>query len=524
MTQSPWREILFKPEKRLIVLFGLGVGLTPLAPALLILYLTRHWLGALSAAFFLSFLLAGVGLRKESTTWLTVASIPYWLLVFLTQIILFPVAWMMNPVFCTMAIILSIAALASRFYLPLASIVPIIGFSSMIVLTAVDMIPASLKIVLGVAALGLVGAAVLIWFARHRAFARLGGLMIALFVFNMMTFPRGFMNYKVPFPGDLAKVLSQPGIEAIYTYADPRIASLLPSQIMFMARVPQTNSYILGPHDPFKKLYLLHPGDPPLLKSLDFGGRGGDNCVFDPDDNSAFYILGRDSLHRVSTNPLRITDTLELGYSIMPLSYLRYDHKNDALIAVRTLTDKIFVIDRRSLTVLRQLPFPTGTIVKNAWLDATHGKLFVTGNSIIGWKMIVYDTTTWTVIHENHWFSPSIFNFIIDPQGRKGYLGSILAGFVYVIDLDSLEVLESFFLGIGTRGFNFDPLRRLFIATSQFDGRLHIYDVDKRTFVAHPFIGKRGRWNVVDLESRRWFLTSSVGGFAIDPELLLSEQ
>ncbi len=519
MIQSPWQEMLFKPGKRLIVLFGLGVGLTPLAPAILILYLTRPWLGVLSAIIFLSFLLAGVGLRKQSTPGLTVASIPYWLLVFIAQIILAPVAWMMNPAFCAVAIVVGLAALASRFYLPLASIAPIVGYVLMTALTTVDMIPASATIVLTIATLGFVGTGVLIWLARRGAFVRLSGLLIALFVFNMMTFPRGFMNYKVTFPGDLKKVLAQPGIEAVYTYADPKIAAVVPPQIMFMARVPHTDNYILGPHDPFKKLYLLRPGDPPQLQSLDFGGRGGDNCVFAPDDSSIFYLLGRDSLHRVSTNPLRITDTLDLGYSIMPLSILKLNRETDQFLIGRVGTQYIQNIDRQTLTVRASYSNPDWMFLTDAWIDPVGHQVLLIGCDLTGLVIVSLDMTTLTEKRKSHWPASWISQMIIDPVGRRAYVGSYLGGFVHILDLDSLEHHGKFYLEPGIRSLNFDAQRRWLLAAGHYSGYEFVYDIDRQEIVDKLFLGKRVRWVCVDAISGKWQATSSIGGFEIDPKI-----
>jgi len=91
------------------------------------------------------------------------------------------------------------------------------------------------------------------------------------------------------------------------------------------------------------------------------------------------------------------------------------------------------------------------------------------------------------------------------------------------VDLDTLKKLDFFHLDIGIYSMNFDTKRRMLLAASHFVGRILAYDVDRQVVAGSLFLGKRVRWIDVDDQNGKWCVTSSVGGFGIDPEEFMKQ-
>jgi len=502
----------------------MAVAAVPAGPPIFLAYLTRPWLGIVLGASCLLFLFLGVGLRKKPTRRLKILSVSFWSFVLAAQIFFAPAGWAMNPDWFFAALILASLAVIPKIGKRLSSFVPVSSVVLASAFTARDVAASSREAVLLAAGVGIAATLATGWLAHRRVFSGLSGLAIALFALNLMVYPRGLISFSVPFPRDVERVLTQPGVRAVYTYRDPTIRDTLPSEVMFLSRVPGTRSYVLGPHDPYTELFLFSPDDGPRSVAIPLGGRAGNNCFFDPEDPSLVYVLGRDDLLRIATDPPGISATLDLGYSLMPLSHLRYDRDDDAFLAARAITRGVYVIDRKSMKVLRSFTLPPWETLSDVWYDPAGNQIFIAGLCPGGWALSTYDKKTLKRKRNVYWPFDWVYESTIDPKGRKAYLASHIWGVVRVLDLDTLETVGRFRLETGLRGLNFDPERRWVLLSSFYEGRLFVYDPARGEVLGSLFLGKRVRWVETDSENGKWYATSSAGGFEIDPEVAFNRK
>lgn len=517
INKSPLGEILQVPGRRLHALAGIIVCSVPLGPCIFLLYITRPWLGIGAGALCLALLLAGVGLKGKPATWVTVMAAPFWVVVFIAQVIFSPVGWIMNPTFFVLTLVLSGLALETRFVPRMRSNVPVVAVLVLSAFVVKDMMGVSWRASALSALIGAAAVIATIWSAKEKVFSRQSSIMITLFILNIMVYPRAILSFTRTFPLEENRVLSQPGIRTIYDYSNPQEGKRIPSQVMFMARVPGTETYILGPHDPYNELLFLTAGRLGFTGRLQLDGRGGDNCIFDPEDPTVAYVLGRQIFYRVTSSPPRIINSVDLGYSLTPLSILRFNRESNEFLVGRPFVREIFLVDRDSLKVRRTLNPPLRSVIIDAWFDPIGHQILLCAYDPTGWLVSTYNADTLEREKTRHLVGNPLYISTVDSVGRRAYLGSAMTGRVYVLDLDTLSIVRSFYVEVGIRNLNFDQERRWLLA-STLSGRELVYDVDRRAVVGNIFLGKQVRWVEIDSEIGKWFSTSSVGGFEIDPD------
>jgi len=293
---------------------------------------------------------------------------------------------------------------------------------------------------------------------------------------------------------------------------------------MFLARLPESDIFILGPQKPYHHLYFLRSGDPPYVTTLDLGSRGSDNLAFDPDDPSIVYVGAGNWLYQVSAASPRIIKSVELDRSIHNLNFLHFDSQGDRFFISKDIGDQIFVVDRKTFRIIATIPSPYKTLTDDVWLDPAGDLVLVDSRYFIGRRVDTYDRSTLRQKKTYFWPWDYGFNFsTLDPDGRRVYLASTVTGKVRVLDLDTLTPADEFRLESGIRNLNFDSERRWLLIGSYFKGRLFVYDVDRKKVIGHLFLGSRLRWVHVDAENRNWYAATSVGGFEISPDEAFSK-
>jgi len=324
--------------------------------------------------------------------------------------------------------------------------------------------------------------------------------------------------YRFDFPGALPAVLAHPGVRAVYTYADPDTRRDIPPQIMFLARLPGSDVYVLGPQKPYHQLLFLEDHAPGRLTALELGSRGSDNLVFDPDRPETLYVGAGNVLHKISATPPRILDSLRLDRSIHNINFLHYSPRGNSLFISEDAGDQIFVVDRNGFAEQGEIPSPAGTWTDDVWIDPVGDIVLVNRRYFVGRRVDTYDRSS--LRHRGTYLWPLDYGFnfgTVDPEARRVYLASTVTGQVRVLDLDTLKPVDRFRLAPGLRNMNFDSARRWVLIANYFQGTLQAYDVTRKRIVGSLFLGTRLRWVDVDPESGKWYASSSVGGFEIDP-------
>lgn len=497
------------------------VGWTPLLAQLVVNDGRSPWL---VGAAFLATLIFGLWIGHRAPLWLRIVLlIPYYGLLIFWHIAFGIMARWMDPLYFIFALLLSASLMLPTIGRRLRPYVLVAGLVSATVIASLDARPVGTWLfVLGLTTIPF-GIWFMIWMCRENRMKHISGAAVAFFLFSLMIYPRGGINYKLVYPGHLPTILAQPGIEAIYDYRNPANVERMCTQVMFLARVPGTSMFIGGPQNPCRHLLRIDGADVAATKRLNLGSRGSDNLVFDPDDPRIFYTGTVNEILRVSVDPLRILDRRKLKNSIHNLNFFHYDPSQDRIFVSYDFSSAISILDRSTLRHTNSIPGPDGARTHDVWLDLPGSQILISCTDFIGWRVDTYDLNT--LMHKNvyHWPWDIGFHFTtVDPQRRRAFMGSTATGELRVLNLDTLTLEKSIPLEPGLRNLNFDARRGLALIGNYFQGILHIIDSRTLTEVDRLFLGPRLRWVEVDEQSGEWYCTSGAGGFRINPEKALT--
>jgi len=447
-----------------------------------------------------------------------VLRIPYWGLLLALNLIFLPFSYCTSPPYFWAALGLASTAL----WLPLGrrsgSMILVASLLLMAVFTAGDLrLHAAWSAALFLAA-GSIAAAATWALTRRGAFRSLSRIAFAFAALSLLIYPRSLLLYRFDFPGALPAVLAQPGVRAVYTYADPETKRQIPPQIMFLARMPGSDTYALGPQKPYHHLIFLEDEDPPRLTALELGSRGSDNLAFDPEQPDILYVGAGNFFHKISATPPRILHSLRLDRSIHNINFIHHSARGDSFFVSEDAGDQIFVVDRRGFAKKAEIPSPPWIWTDDVWLDPVGDLVLVNRRYFVGRRVDTYERSTLRHRNTYRWPLDYGFNFgTVDPEARRVYLASTVSGIVRVLDLDTLRPVDEFRLEPGLRNMNFDPGRRWVLLANYFRGTLHVYDVTRKRITGSVFLGTRLRWVDIDPASGNWYVSSSAGGFEIDP-------
>ncbi len=520
---SPLGELWRFPSRGAEILAAIAISAAPLGPLLALLYLTEIWLGVSAAVVLVALLFAGVGSRQYPSRAVAAAAAFFLTLVAVAQVYFAPLGWMPDPAFFVLALIFAGAALAVRNRRKLLPAVVVAGLLTATASSVFALRSASWTLAAATGAGGVAVAAALWGLARRRLFARVTPLAIAFFTLDVMVFPRTLVVWEATYPDALARVLAQPGVRAVFSYQRPGANERIPPQTMVLARVPGTETFLISPHDPYTDLLVLTAGEPPKLDAVNIGSRSGDYIFFDPADANAAYMLARNKLLRIDTRRKRIMAATELGVARMPLCVIDYNADADAFLLNRSARREMYVVDRRSMKIRGSCSFPPWSMVDDARWDPVGHQIFAAGVDWRGWLAITYDAATLQQKKiARGWAVDWLVQCAVDPVGRRAYVGSWVTGIVRILDLDTLETVGHIPMEPGVRSFAFDGKRRCLLAASYWRGREWIYDAGQKKVLGSLFLGRRPRTAQIDPENGKWYVTTSVGGFEIDPDLALA--
>jgi hypothetical protein len=506
-------------ESALRFLAAAGVYLPPWAPAFGQWIVQDHRSKLAAGAIVLGGLTLGRWLHAKSRAATIALAVPYYAALLALNLFFGYMGRWMDPTY--FAIVVALAALslvprARRVLVPVQLVLTVLVLFGYAARDLWAHAPGFALACIPGAALGL---ACVAWIVHRGRAAEFSGLAWALAVFGLLLYPRGAIVYGLDFPGYLPRVLAQPGVTALFDTRDPGLRAALGTQTMFVARVPGTETYVVGPQKPFTHLGLYAPGPPPRVTRLDVKTRGADNLVFDPEDPRTVFVGTVDRLLEVSTRPPLIRRELPLKQSIHNLNFLQYDSGADRLFVSQDFGREVFVVDRRTLREVARIPCAPRAVTDDVWVDPVGRQVMVSGTYAVGWRVDTYDLATLARRRTHLWPWDIGFHFsTIDPEGRRAYLGSTTSGRVRVLDLDTLDPVGEFRLEVGLRNLNFDARRGWVLVGSYFRGNLFVVDARDSRVIGRLFLGPRLRWVEVDRERGTWTATTSVGGFAIDPD------
>ena len=472
--------------------------------------------------FCLSAVAAAVWFQRRLPRTTRILAVPYWAGLLACHSVLLPMAFSMAPFYFALSLLAAAIVVLKWFvpkrFLPVMLAVAV-AVTSMVVGADVRFYSRAAAVL--VLALGGVATSVIWWLGQGSPFLRPSRLAVALATLSILLYPRSFLLYTLPFPEHLPAIVSQSGVRAVYSYKDKGIRDSIPAQVMFLARAPHSDRYIIGPQKPYHCLYVLRPGSAPGIELLELGARGTDNPFFDPSDPRRLYIGAGTRFHLVSLDPLEILASVHLKDAIQNLSYIRYDPKADRFFIAQDIGDRVFVVQRETMRVVTSLPSAAHSLIDDVWVDPVADLVFVDGRCfyLLGRRLDVYDRTT--LESRGTYLQPWDYGFndgAIDPERRRAYLASTITGRVRVLDMDSREVKDEFRLEVGIRNVALDSQRGWLLVSSYFKGRLFVYDVGRERLLGSIFLGKRLRWVHIDAENGKWYAATAAGGFEISPE------
>ncbi|HPQ68339.1 MAG TPA: hypothetical protein PKW95_04380 [bacterium] len=478
----------------------------------------------LVGAAFLALFVGVLWLNQRAPRWLHIALlIPYYLVLLTFHVVFGYLARWMDPTYFLISLIISLSLLIPIFGRRFRPIILVIGFVLAALIASLDArAVGGWLFVAGLATIPL-GAWFMIWLCRADRLKHVSSAALVFFLFSLMIYPRGGVNYKFIFPGHVAQVLAQPGIEAIYDYRDPANAERMCSQVMYLARAPESSLFIGGPQNPCRHLLRIDERNLASTKRLDIFGRGNDNIVFDPQDANLFYIGTVDEILRCSVEPFQVLERYKLKESIHNLNFLHYDPTEDRLFVSYDFAPAVSILDRATLNQIATIPCPDNARTHDLWFDPPVEQVMVSSTFFFGWRVDTYDLKT--LAHKNAYRWPWDIGFhftTVDPRYRRAFLGSTATGELRILNLDTLAWEKSLQLEPGLRNHNFDRQRGLALVGNYFKGILHVIDSRTLTEIGRLYLGPRLRWVQIDEQTGEWYCTSGAGGFRIIPEKALN--
>ncbi len=456
-------------------------------------------------------------LRDRTPRLARVLAFPLWLLLFGLDVNVAFYAWSMDPLYLAIAVVLSASAFLPFFAGKRLLALHLVAVAVMTVFVVAVLRHHSTGAALVAVCAGGAGMAAARPINRWLAAYPLSRHAMAFAVFAVLIFPVALAHYRFVFPKYLPDVIAQPGVRSIYSYADERLADALPQQVLFLAPTPGADKFILGPLTPATSLLFMTAGDAPrVVGEVALGGRASDNYVVDPDDPDVIYVGGGNHFFKVSCAKQKVLESLEM-LPRQNVSVVRFDAKSDRFLVSYDLSNEVYVVSRRPFRVVAHLTAPS--VVVDVNFDAVGDALLVNGRCFRGGRLDAFDAQK-DMAHTGvrFWAGENAFGaFTLDPARRRIYIASTMRGRVRVLDADRLQRVEDLPVEIGVRNIGFDAARGWVLISGYISGRLFVYDARQQTIAGSLFLGPRLRWINVDVRSGRWYATSSVGGFEIDP-------
>ena len=493
------------------------IYLIPLSPHVMLRSMSSTTRFALVGIVFPLLVAVVAFLRSRFPRTILGLSIVYWIPNLVFSLMLSMILRAMDWVYFWLAVALALSALIpyrNRLFarwVPPATVVLLTSFA------AVDIWFNSR--ILGVAAVacGAAGVGLAVLMAKSGAIRKVSPFAVGMAAFCILIYGRGFFVYKLDFPGYAPRIVSQPGVSAVYTLGDPWWYERVPLQTYFLAPIEGDGQYIVGPQVPFHELtFIGKRGDP--VRRVELGSRGSENFQRDPDDPDLIYVASARRFFRISLSEAAIVDSITVPGSQFNLDYVRYDAKNDRFFITEDCGNELQVVDRKTFSRTGTIRKPPNSSLDDAWIDPIGNQVLVSYRCYTGRLLVSYDLDTFEQTGSLfNRFDHGFDNGTLDVEGRRLYLVSTITGKVYIVDVDRMEKTAEFKLELGLRDCTFDPVRRWALIGSYFRGRLFALDVDRGRVLGPVFLGRRLRWVQVNDDGTYTAPTSS-GGFVIDPD------
>jgi hypothetical protein len=509
-SRSPWlwNEVIVK----------MAIYLVPLTPLVSMPLYLDNWTFAWPVVLAAPAVFAGILVQRRFSGIVRILSYPYLVFWGATNFFLGLIAWMVNPQYFLFAMLCSIAALIVYKKKRLSETALAFGSCATFCYLGWQLRHLSWFAVGGAIVLGGLSAYIVRSLKGRQAFQGISRASIALCIFCGMTHPHSFIFHRLVYT-DLAPVVTaQKGVAALYDYGDPGVRREIGRQVMAVSRVPGTDRFLLTYNMPTQYISVFDRGELDKIRHLWVGNPTSDMALFDPDEPETAYIGCHDRLLHVSTRPLKLLRELKLPHS-KKTNFAHLGPKGDRLFLSQDLGLELAVIDRQSFASNPAQKLDPGFLSLDLWVDPTGNQVVACGLSPGGRRIEFFDLAAMqSKAKFTYPLDYSMSFCTVDIQGRRAFLSSAGSGKIRVFDLDSLAELEILQFKVGLRNLNFDADRRWLLVGNYFKGTLTVFDVENRRIVGSIFLGDRLRWVQVDPESGKWYATTSVGGFEIDPD------
>lgn len=169
-------------------------------------------------------------------------------------------------------------------------------------------------------------------------------------------------------------------------------------------------------------------------------------------DSRYLYVAGN------SANVVRIIDTrdktfTDLNSCVSPFLFRMSKDGQKAYVVCRT-SDELSVIDTASRTLLTPIPVTTSGIVVGADISPDGSRLYT--SHFFGVHLSVVDTATGQKITHKP-VTTDYFDILISPDGQYAYLNAAKSGFVDVMRLSDLEVVNTLSVSGESMGMSLSP-------------------------------------------------------------------
>jgi len=262
--------------------------------------------------------------------------------------------------------------------------------------------------------------------------------------------------------------------------------------------------------------------NPNRIRTLQINSFASDNVIFDPFDSNIFYSMTTANFLKIRIYPFKAINRIPLNVDNFDPTHIRYDPVSDRIFFSGSWGGEVFIVDRPKFSMVGKMSFSKDYSVHDLWIDSKRRLLFVTGITTKSFRgqLDIYSLDSLEKIKTFNYgqLAFGFHNLTEDNENGHVYIASTRSGKVHVFDIEQMKELEPIHFESGLRNVNYDQKRNLLLVSSYYQGQLIVYQPRKHRFVGRINLGKRVRWVEIDPENYKWYVTSSVGGFEIDPE------
>ena len=326
------------------------------------------------------------------------------------------------------------------------------------------------------------------------------------------------------------RVVSQPGVRCLYDYTDmdqPLARAVGPSTFWILPDCEEDH-YLVGTRIT-ARLVRFSPRDPGAFAWLPlYADRprdlidGTSDVVSLACDPPVGYFGFRSHLFRLDPSAFRVDRQVSVprrNFASGMVNIIRRDARHGRVACMVDVDRFLYFYDAETLEPRGEMAFPD-----HLWdfiIDADGNQLITSSTGLDGSRVRFYNLDTLALTAEINpgWF----FAYVsLDEAGRRLFGASTISGDLVVVDVDRPAVRARIPVEPGIRYTAYDPHRNLVYVGGYGRGSLAFVDPDRREVLARYELGFRARTVFYSERTRKVTVTSSTGGFEIDPDRAIS--